>query len=81
MALRGSATAVGGAYTHPFNMDGICWWTAPMKISLIPAVLLALACQALPADAKIKRSQSAKVEFKQRYPCPATGAHKGPCKG
>jgi hypothetical protein len=36
---------------------------------------------ATPAEARIKRSQSAKVEFKQQHPCPATGAHKGPCKG
>lgn len=33
------------------------------------------------ADARIKRSQSAKVEFKLANPCPANGAHKGPCKG
>ena len=46
---------------------------------------LALLCLALavaaPADARIKRSQSAKVEFKREHPCPATGAAKGPCKG
>ena len=35
----------------------------------------------IPADASTKRSQSAKVEFKQQQPCPATGASKGPCKG
>ena len=35
----------------------------------------------MPADARIKRSQSAKVEFKYQHPCPATGARKGPCKG
>ena len=33
------------------------------------------------ADARTKRSQSAKVEFKYQHPCPATGARKGPCKG
>ena len=33
------------------------------------------------ADARIKRSQSAKVEFKAENPCPANGARKGPCKG
>ena len=32
-------------------------------------------------DARIKRSQSVKVEFKQLNPCPANGATKGPCKG
>ena len=37
----------------------------------------------LPAvcEARIKRSQSAKVEFKREQPCPATGASKGPCRG
>ena len=34
-----------------------------------------------PADARIKRSQSAKVEFKAEHPCPSTGRRKGPCKG
>lgn len=33
------------------------------------------------ADARIKRSQTAKVEFKASHPCPANGATKGPCKG
>jgi len=33
------------------------------------------------AEARIKRSQSAKVEFKAGHPCPANGATKGPCKG
>lgn len=34
------------------------------------------------ADARTKGSQTAKMEFKQEHPCaPATGAHKGPCKG
>ena len=32
-------------------------------------------------EARIKRSQSAKVEFKLEHPCPASGARKGPCKG
>lgn len=49
---------------------------------MVSALLfLAVALVALPADARIKRSQSAKVEFKQQNPCPATGARKGPCKG
>ncbi len=39
----------------------------------------ALSCQV--ADARIKRSQSAKVAFKQQHPCLATGTRKGPCKG
>jgi hypothetical protein len=42
---------------------------------------LALAFAAAPAEARIKRSQSAKVEFKKEHPCPANGATKGPCKG
>lgn len=47
-----------------------------------PALLfLAVALVAFPADAGTKRSQSAKVEFKQQNPCLATGARKGPCKG
>lgn len=33
------------------------------------------------AEARIKRSTSAIVEFKQSYPCPANGATKGPCGG
>ena len=33
------------------------------------------------AEARTKRSQSAKVEFKHQHPCPATGLPKGPCKG
>lgn len=45
----------------------------------------ALLCLALllpvAAEARIKRSQSAKVAFKYEHPCPATGARKGPCKG
>jgi hypothetical protein len=48
-------------------------------------VIRALLCLALLvptlAEARIKRSQSAKVEFKLEHPCPATGARKGPCKG
>ena len=44
---------------------------------------MAIAVAMLPtlSDARIKRSQSAKVEFKNDNPCPATGARKGPCKG
>ncbi len=38
-------------------------------------------CIAAPAEARVKRSQSAKIEFKAEHPCPATGARKGPCKG
>ena len=49
------------------------------------SIFNALLCLALlipvAAEARIKRSQSAKVEFKREHPCPATGARKGPCKG
>jgi hypothetical protein len=46
------------------------------------AALLCLALAvASPAEARIKRSQSAKVAFKAAHPCPASGATKGPCKG
>lgn len=45
-------------------------------ILLIAALLLTL-----PADARIKRSQSAKVEFKLTHPCPYDGSTKGPCFG
>jgi hypothetical protein len=43
-------------------------------------LLLAVALVSLGAEAGTKRSQSAKVEFKQQHPCPATGSAKGPCK-
>ena len=33
------------------------------------------------AEARTKRSQSAKVEFKHQHPCTATGSPKGRCKG
>ena len=49
------------------------------KFPLLLAVMLALTCQV--ANARIKRSQSAKAAFRQQDPCPATGARKGPCKG
>ena len=50
----------------------------PKYPSLICALLFALP---VVSEAHIKRSQSAKVEFKREQPCPATGASKGPCKG
>lgn len=43
--------------------------------------LIALCALSSCADASIKRSQSAKVEFKLEHPCPATGESNGPCKG
>ena len=50
----------------------------PKYLPLVSALLLALP---IASEARIKRSQSAKVEFKREQPCPATGASKGPCKG
>ncbi len=44
---------------------------------LLAASLLA----AGPVEARTKRSQSAKIEFKQQHPCPATGSTKGSCHG
>jgi hypothetical protein len=45
------------------------------------AALLMVLVTITHAEARTKRSQSAKVEFKQQHPCPATGSPKGPCKG
>ena len=46
-----------------------------------PTLLALLLALPTTSDARIKRDQSAKVEFKREQPCPATGAPKGPCKG
>lgn len=51
---------------------------SPKNSLALCALLLALP---IAAEARIKRSQSAKVEFKREQPCPATGTSKGPCKG
>jgi hypothetical protein len=48
----------------------------PAAIELIAAITLSTG-----ADARIKRSQSAKVAFKYENPRPAIGARKGRCKG
>lgn len=46
------------------------------------AIVLIAACTlSTGAEARIKRSQSAKIEFKLATPCPANGATTGPCKG
>lgn len=50
-------------------------------MKVIAAALLLCICVHGPVDARIKRSQSAKVEFKRENPCPSSGAPKGPCKG
>lgn len=53
-----------------------------VAVKLIAVLTFAIsAALSMPVDARIKRSQSAKVEFKYQHPCPATGARKGPCKG
>ena len=44
-------------------------------------LILSLMLGCTPADAGIKRIQSAKVVFKHQQPCPATGSPRGPCKG
>ena len=49
-----------------------------MKIAIL---LIAAFAISTGAEARIKRSQSAKVEFKHQHPCPASGATKGPCNG
>ena len=46
-----------------------------------PALFALLPVVPAVSEARIKRSQGAKVEFKREQPCPATGASKGPCKG
>ena len=45
------------------------------------AALLMVLLTTTYAEIRTKRSQSAKVEFKQQHPCPATGSPKRPCKG
>jgi hypothetical protein len=47
----------------------------------VAIVFIAALALSTGAEARIKRSQSAKVEFKYAHPCPANGARKGPCKG
>lgn len=52
-----------------------------MLAHAIAGVIAATCVFSTSAQARIKRSQSAKVEFKYAHPCPATGARKGPCRG
>ena len=47
----------------------------------IKLLLLCLLMCITSAEARIKRSQSVKIEFRRMNPCPATGLHKGPCRG
>lgn len=54
------------------------------KLTLSQKILFTfIACSTIanPVQARVKRSQSAIIEFKQQQPCPTTGASKGPCKG
>ena len=44
---------------------------------MIPFLLALALLLPVAAEARIKRSQSAKVEFKRENPCPATGVRKG----
>ena len=44
-------------------------------------LVLLIAMLPLSANAEIHRSQKAKAQFKQLYPCPATGRTKGSCPG
>lgn len=44
------------------------------------AALLMLLLTTTYAEARTKRSRSAKVEFKEQHPCPTTSSPKGPCK-
>lgn len=55
--------------------------TNSTQAQIFGGVLALLMCLSFQAEARTKRSQSAKVEFKLQQPCPATGASKGPCKG
>ena len=52
-------------------MTTSCWPVLCALLLIAPAV----------SEARIKRSQSAKVEFKREHHCPRSGASKGPCNG
>lgn len=80
------------AMTRPKRLMGVRW--GPQELVLQRgesvktgflvnglAALLMVLLTATHVEARTKRSQSAKVEFKQQHPCPATGLPKGPCKG
>jgi len=51
------------------------------KITLGWIMLAAALAATAAAEAKIPRSPAAVAEFKRANPCPATGAHRGPCPG
>ena len=78
--------------TRPKRGVGVRWGQKELAFSGVKSVgigflvnglaaLLMASLTATHAAARTKRSQSAKVEFKQQHPCPATGAPRGPCKG
>lgn len=52
-----------------------------MPVLLRAALLITVALTVGVADAKQQRSGIAKAEFRRAAPCPATGAHRGPCPG
>ena len=64
-------------YTHEKKRKALALGTYP-QVSIIKARQRRVKA---PAEARIKRNQSAKVEFKYEHPCPSSGARKGPCKG
>lgn len=54
-----------------------------MRLLLTLALMLALSCGGGTVHSRHSRHRSAraKAQFKLMYPCPATGAVKGPCPG
>ena len=74
-----AATSADKHFSSPPSA-GFFLWPATLNPMIRVLLLAALLSPGL-ADARIKRSQSAKVEFKRQQPCPATGEPKGPCKG
>lgn len=44
-------------------------------------LLVALCALSISADARIKRSTTARHEFVRQHACPATARHRLPCKG
>lgn len=57
-------------------------WLFIMLFSVFTLTALAAPkCDTCPRDGHVKRSVSAKNEFKREYPCPATGERRGACPG
>lgn len=53
----------------------------PTRARVRPLLLVCLALLSSAADARIPRSQKAKVLFQWDHPCPANGAQRGKCPG